>query len=123
MHSTYSLAACSDSHRTAYVSIAFWPISETACFTNICPPILYINTDTNIVQNYILSNGYDRTIVNKLLHKTNNKFITLTYINKQTEKIAYRFKKAGYRIAYKTTNKTEHTLSKRTHKMCIRDSN
>ena len=58
----------------------------------------------------------------QLLHKTqnkqqtkteNNKFITLTYINKQTEKIAHKFKKAGYRIAYKTTNKTEHTLSKR----------
>ena len=46
----------------------------------------------------------------------NNKFITLTYINKQTEKIAHQFKKAGYRIAYKTTNKTEHTLSKHTHK-------
>ena len=66
------------------------------------------------------SNGYDRTIVSKLLHKTqnkqqtkteNNKFITLTYINKQTEKISHKFKKAGYRIAYKTTNKTEHTLS------------
>ena len=64
------------------------------------------------------SNGYDRTIVSKLLHKTqikqqtkteNNKFITLTYINKQTEKIAHKFKKAGYRIAYKSTNKTEHT--------------
>ena len=42
-----------------------------------------------------------RTIVSKLLHKTqnkqqtkteNNKFITLTYINKQTEKIAHKFK-------------------------------
>ena len=39
-----------------------------------------------------------------------------TYINKQTEKIAHKFIKAGYRIAYKTTNKTEHTLSKHTHK-------
>ena len=67
------------------------------------------------------SNGYDRTIVSKLLLKTqnkqqtkteNNKFITLTYINKQTEEIAHKFKKAGYRIAYKTTNKTEHALSK-----------
>ena len=67
----------------------------------------------------------DRTIVSKLLHKTqnkqqtkteNNKFIALTYINKQTEKIAHKFKKAGYRISYKTTNKTEHTLSKHTHK-------
>ena len=49
------------------------------------------------------SNGYDRTIVNKLLHKTqtnkqqtkteNNKFITLTYINKQTEKLPTNSKK------------------------------
>ena len=63
--------------------------------------------------------------VNKLLHKTqnkqqtkteNNKFITLTYINNETQKVADKFKKAGYRIAYKTTNKTEHTLSKHTHK-------
>ena len=45
----------------------------------------------------------------------NNKFTTLTY-NNHTEKIAHKFKKAGYRIAYKTTNKTEHTLSKHTHK-------
>ena len=76
--------------------------------------------------------GYDRTIVSKLLHKSqnrqqtkteNNKFITLTYINKQTEKIAHKFKKAGYRIAYKTTNKTKHTLSKQNthtkHKTCL----
>ena len=58
------------------------------------------------------------TLCTKLLYKTqnkqqtkteNNKFITLTYINKQTEKIAHKFKKAGYRITYKTTNKTEHT--------------
>ena len=54
---------------------------------------------------------------NKQQTKTeNNKLITLTYINKQTEKIAHKFKKAGYRIAYKTTNTTEHTLSKHTHK-------
>ena len=57
---------------------------------------------------------YKRQTQNKQQTKTeNNKFITLTYINKQTEKIAHKFKKAGYRIAYKTTNKIEHTLSKR----------
>ena len=65
----------------------------------------------------------DRTIVNKLLHKTNNrqrennKLITLTYgtSTNKLKKIAHKFKKTGYRIAYKTTNKTEHTLSKHTH--------
>ena len=69
--------------------------------------------DLNTIKYLAESNGYDRTIINKLLHKTqnkqqtkteNNKFITLTYINKQTEKIAHKFKKAEYRIAYKTTN-------------------
>ena len=59
--------------------------------------------ELNTVKYLAESNGYDRTIVSKLLHKTqnkqpakteNNKFITLTYINKQTEKIAHKFKKA-----------------------------
>ena len=77
--------------------------------------------ELNTIKYLAETNRYNRTIVNKPLHKTqnkqqtkteNNKFITLTYINKQTEKITNKFKKAGYRIAYKTTNKTEHTLSK-----------
>ena len=38
-----------------------------------------------------------------------------TNIHQQTEKIAHKFKKAGYRIAYKTTNKTEHTPVSYTH--------
>ena len=58
--------------------------------------------ELNTIKYLAESNGYDRTIVSKLLHKTqnkqqtkteNNKFITLTYINKQTEKIAHKFKK------------------------------
>ena len=36
--------------------------------------------------------------------------------SKQTEKIAHKFKKVGYRITYKTTNKIEQILSKHTHK-------
>ena len=28
-------------------------------------------------------------------------------MGRETEKMAHKFKKAGYRIAYKTTNKTE----------------
>ena len=60
--------------------------------------------ELNTIKYLAESNGYDRTIVSKLLHITqnkqqtkteNNKFITLTYINKQTEKIAHKFKKAG----------------------------
>ena len=78
----------------------------------------------NTIKYLAESNGYNRTIVNKLLHKIQNKqqtktqynkFITLTYINNHTEEIAHKFKKAGHRIAYKTTNKTDHTLSKHTH--------
>ena len=42
-------------------------------------------------------------------------------IHQQTNwKNTPQIQKAGCRVAYKTTNKTEHTLSK--HKMCIRDS-
>ena len=77
-------------------------------------PVSYthLKDELNTIKYLAESNGYDRTIVSKLLHKTqnkqqtkteNNKFITLTYINNHTEKIAYKFKKA-----YKTTNKTEH---------------
>ena len=55
----------------------------------------------NMIKYLAESNRYNRTIVNKLLHKTqnkqqtkteNNKFITLTYISNHTEKIAHKFK-------------------------------
>ena len=71
--------------------------------------------ELNTIKYLAESNRYDKTIVNKLLHKTNNRQRQKQQIHNnnihQQPKIAHKFKKAGYRIAYKTTNKTEHTLS------------
>ncbi|MGP1906443.1 MAG: hypothetical protein ACTS4X_01625, partial [Candidatus Hodgkinia cicadicola] len=64
--------------------------------------------ELNIIKYLAESNGYNKTIVSKLLHKTknkqqtktkaDNKYITLTYINNHTERITHKFKKQDLKL-------------------------
>ena len=62
--------------------------------------------ELNTIKYLAEAHRYNRPILNKLLCNTNNR--QRQSINKDTEKIGWKFKKAGYSIAYRTTNKTEH---------------
>ena len=67
----------------------------------------------------LYTSGYNPNLINKLhrhiLNKNNktkntnntqpNKYITLTYYNSNTHKIANTFRKHNYKIAYRTNNR------------------
>jgi hypothetical protein len=82
------------------------------------------NTELNTIKYMAHTNGYKpelvdtlwRRIQNKTTNRIqeNNKYITLTYINKNSEKIANKFRKTGYKVAFRTQNKIKHSLKVKT---------
>ena len=86
------------------------------------------NNELNIIKYIAQENGYNPEIIDRILknnkhrqtfnmQKTltpHNKYITLTYHNQKTQKIATKFKKLKYNIAYKTTNTLRKHLTQKT---------
>lgn len=80
------------------------------------------NNEINTIKYLAATNGYEPNLIDKLLQKinkqhrnksstnSNKKYITLTYINSKSQKIAHEFKKIGYRVAFKTNNKITKTI-------------
>ena len=76
--------------------------------------------ELNTIKYIAVKNGYNPDLVNKIhkrilntknknkTHQTNNtqpsKYITLTYYNSNTHKIANTFRKHNYKVAYRTNN-------------------
>ena len=74
--------------------------------------------ELNTIKYIAVKNGYNPDLINKLhkrilntkskTHKTNStqpsKYITLTYYNSNTHKIANTFRKHNYKVAYRTNN-------------------
>lgn len=74
------------------------------------------NVELNTIKYLAQVNGYDPNIIDRKLNKIKNrqpkpqtpdnkKYITLTYRDHTTNKIARTFSKNGYSIAFRTTNK------------------
>ena len=86
------------------------------------------NNELNIIKYIAQENGYNPEIIDRILknniqrqtlnkQKTltpQNKYITLPYHNQKTQKIATKFKKLNYNIAYKTTNTLRKHLTHKT---------
>ena len=80
--------------------------------------------ELNTIKYIAQANGYEHTLVDRKLGKIknkqirntqNNKYITLTYINQQSEKLAQSFKKAGYKTAFRTDNKLKNKIQHNTN--------
>jgi hypothetical protein len=119
---TDTLIHSSSNHPTQHKHAAFHSMIHR--LNNIPMSIENYNTEVNTIKFLAQSNGYDHHLIDKIIHKTQNKrphtttdkkFITLTYINKHSNRIANKFKKAGYKIAFRTLNKTKYALSNRTN--------
>ena len=92
--------------------------------TNIPMSTHDYNNELNTIKYIAQENGYPPEIINTILNKIthtntktqpqqshNNKYITLTYHNSKTHKIASSFRKLKYNIAYKTNNTLKKHLS------------
>ena len=84
-------------------------------------------TELETIKYMAQTNGYNTTLIDKLNHKIKTKlqsnlntntemkpYITITYFNQHSYKIARTFKKAGYNIAYRTQNRIKSALSSKT---------
>ena len=86
--------------------------------------------EINTIKYMAHTNGYKHTLIDKLLKqmkkdknqqhtKTDNKYITLTFINKHSEKLAHKFRKYVHKVAFRIKNKTMKYFTHRIHQTHI----
>lgn len=80
------------------------------------------NKELEIIKYIAADNGYDPTLLDKILHRKKNvrpnanrekRYVTLNYDNQLCHKFSNILKKRNYKISYRTTNKLESILNKK----------